>query len=138
MDAYLGHMATKLQALRRGLVQARLFRHMRSSTVTIQAAWRCAAARRAYLRQRAAAICIQAHCRGFIVQRAYHAARVKYLTLKLYSRDGMAPGEWPEVNCHISHLHRPSHLHCITSAETLISAVSVCSDTSPSPVLSWG
>jgi len=92
MEAYLGHIATKLQALRRGLVQERLFRHMRSSAVTIQAAWRCAAARRAFLRQRAAAICIQAHCRGLIVQRAYHAARVKYLTLEQIDRS--EPPNW--------------------------------------------
>ncbi len=69
-------MTTRLQALRRGLVQARLYRRMRSSAITIQAAWRCATARRSFLRHKAAAVCVQAHWRGLVALRAYHAARV--------------------------------------------------------------
>ena len=69
-------MATKLQALRRGLVQARQYRRMRCGAISIQAAWRCAAARRVFLRHRAAAICIQAHWRGVTALRAYQAAKV--------------------------------------------------------------
>ena len=75
-EAYFGRVVTKLQALRRGLVQARLYRRMRRSAGSIQAAWRCAAARRAFLRHRAAAVCIQARWRGLLALRAYHAARV--------------------------------------------------------------
>lgn len=37
-EACFCRLATESQALRRGLVHTRLFRHMRSSVVTIQAA----------------------------------------------------------------------------------------------------
>ena len=76
-EAYFGRVATKLQALRRGVVQARLYRRMRASAVSIQAGWRCVTARRAFLRHRAAAVSIQARWRGLVALRAYHAARVR-------------------------------------------------------------
>ena len=76
LEAYLGRTATKLQALRRGTVQARLYRRMRPGAIAIQAAWRCAAARRAFLLQKAAAIRVQAHWRGLVALRAYRAAKV--------------------------------------------------------------
>ena len=78
-EAHLTRTATRLQARRRGLTQARRYRAMRCGAVALQAAWRGMAGRRAFLRHKAAVLCIQARWRGLLALRACEAARVSFL-----------------------------------------------------------
>ena len=80
-DAGLRRAATQLQALRRGLTQARRYRGMRFGAVALQAAWRGAVGRRAFLRQKAASLYIQARWRSLLVLRARQASRVSLLCM---------------------------------------------------------